>query len=72
MTNAHPIYFPKTKKDAEKAGYKALTDAYRIGEYHLMEAALRHMRQGDIDYCLVNETDDKAAICIYRKPSVME
>lgn len=63
------VYFPKTRKAAEKEGYKPLTDPYLPHEYYLMERVIRDMRRGDIDYTLVNETDDKNAICVYRKTS---
>ncbi len=62
-------YFTKTRKAAERESYKPLTDPYLPGEYHLMERVIKDMRRGDIDYCLVNETDDKGAICVYRKTS---
>lgn len=69
MTTSTNAYFPKSKKDALRAGYVPLTDPYIHGEYHLMERVIRDMRRGQIDYVLVNETDNKAAICVYRKTS---
>ena len=63
-------YFPRSKESAVKAGFTVdLTDPYNVGEYHMMERALDSLRKDDVEYALVNETEDKAAICIYRKTS---
>ena len=44
-----------TEKQAEKLGYRAVTEPYMAGERHLLDKVIADMKKSDIAYTLVPE-----------------